>query len=300
MIDTGRGASFEEITIHFRVDNNSGRAVQSIKLKLKQTWSFGGGYFEKFTIFKVKHKDERFPLGQEEYENTLTTVIPEGDLRPSIQNACLIRCSYHITLIASVRAAGALRVRIPIIVASYPPKRINSNDVSSTSSATIASLPDDTSRNAQHSQLLETKMNKGTCLSSGLVDWDASLPEQVTQLDIPLVPSSSVDNTNVSALPPQTLNEPVLDLSDYTANNNNSRSYFEEDIKPPVVNVQLVDQYISGIGSTIQELESIYQRASTGNLVEVSHRLPVRSYISCNDNIGTPILFLANWLVLLL
>jgi hypothetical protein len=46
----------DKLTVHVELDNNSGRQVHAIKVKLKQTWTYGTGYFEKFTISKVKHK----------------------------------------------------------------------------------------------------------------------------------------------------------------------------------------------------------------------------------------------------
>jgi len=115
----------DKITVFLKVNNNSGRNVQSIKVKLKQTWAYGTGYFEKYTITKIKHKDRKFPLAEGFYDTEIPMVVPNCDLRPTIQNAALIRCGYHITVIASIRAGMDLRVRIPVIIASYPP--VNKN-----------------------------------------------------------------------------------------------------------------------------------------------------------------------------
>eukprot|EP01117_Protostelium_nocturnum_P004541 TRINITY_DN163_c0_g1_i1.p1 TRINITY_DN163_c0_g1~~TRINITY_DN163_c0_g1_i1.p1 ORF type:complete len:1141 (-),score=466.52 TRINITY_DN163_c0_g1_i1:95-3517(-) len=179
----------DKLNVHVSVENYSGRTVYSLKCKLKQIWVFGSGYFEKSTVTKIKHKDRGFPLESGNYKGTITLAVPNCDLKPTIQSASLIRSSYHITVIAVARATP-LRVRIPIVMGSFPPVSSGTNQSSSLVEAPTEYVPKE-----QHIAELNqtTQQNEVQAAEPILIDWDAPAPGQFDNrpdLERPLVPES--------------------------------------------------------------------------------------------------------------
>jgi hypothetical protein len=85
MLQSLNAYSGDKIIANVKVDNNSGRSVSSIKCKLKQTWTFGEGFYEKSSVFKVKHKDHSFPLDKGLHNISIPIIVPDLGLRPTIQ-----------------------------------------------------------------------------------------------------------------------------------------------------------------------------------------------------------------------
>ncbi len=72
-------------------------------MKLKQTWIWGLGTSHKRTVFKMKHKDAKFPIPQGIYSADIPILVPSIDLQPTVVNAALLRVTYQITVIGTVR-----------------------------------------------------------------------------------------------------------------------------------------------------------------------------------------------------
>lgn len=253
--------SGDKITIHCCLTNNSGRHVQSLKIKLKQLWSYGTGYFEKYTITKVKHKDRKFPFASGTYETDVAMVVPNCDLRPTIQNASLIRVSYHITVIGTIRAGGALRLRIPLIVASYPPVQKGGLTPKTARKAPVKKSEGD----KKEEEAEEAEINPEPIL----IDWDAPVPGQQANtgqfLAEPLMPM------NLTTSPPldggqSTPKRPVLNPADFSVDTD-AFDFFDE-VKPSQIHLDdlAVNSCVMEIQNHVTELDSAIQWASSGQL----------------------------------
>lgn len=112
--------SGDTVFLDVLLDNNSGRKIQSIRVKLKQIWHFGGNV-EKVDIFRLTHKDKQFPLGNASWRKKIPIIVPNTDFRPTITNATLIFVVYLISFRAVVHFGTDLTLKIPILMASFPP-----------------------------------------------------------------------------------------------------------------------------------------------------------------------------------
>lgn len=252
----------DKITVFLKVNNNSGRNVQSIKVKLKQIWSYGTGYFEKYTITKIKHKDRKFPLAEGEYKTEIPMVVPNCDLRPTIQNASLIRVSYHITIIASIRAGADLRVRIPIIMASYPP--VNKN---------IASTPKALRKPKKEEKEEEEEENTAK-IEPVLIDWDAPVPgQQPSDMDVlnaaPMMPNF-VPTTQFAPMSPALAKKPNIEPKDFFIESFDPQHSFDafEEVKPSPQSINEIEfnSRLSAVSEAVNEMDSAIQWAASGQL----------------------------------
>ncbi|PRP86956.1 hypothetical protein PROFUN_04966 [Planoprotostelium fungivorum] len=177
----------DKLAITVNLENYSGRTVYSLKCKLKQIWVFGSGFFEKSTVAKIKHKDKKFPLEAGKFSGVINLIVPNCDLKPTIQNATLIRSSYHLTILAAVRTSP-VRVRIPIVMGSFPPVRKEKGVMQSSA---LVEAP--TTYVSKEEQIADMSHNTDQEIASEplLIDWDAPAPGQfdnVSSFETPLVP----------------------------------------------------------------------------------------------------------------
>eukprot|EP01114_Cavostelium_apophysatum_P009796 TRINITY_DN2305_c0_g1_i1.p1 TRINITY_DN2305_c0_g1~~TRINITY_DN2305_c0_g1_i1.p1 ORF type:complete len:1192 (-),score=409.72 TRINITY_DN2305_c0_g1_i1:47-3622(-) len=259
--------SGDKLDVSVRIDNNSGRTVHSIKCKLKQTWTYGSGFWEKFTVFKVKHKDQQFPLQQGKYGINIPMIIPNLVSRPTVQNASLIRCVYHVTLKLSFRMGGDLRARIPIIVASFPPV---------IKDRTLAKSPGTSKLNTKRKEKRKSKSTpqqeplRASGPDPNLLNWDAAVPDQMGDYET-LAPQFA------AATPMQPLAEelhlmgPSLNINDYMMEFVPEEEEEEEAApitQPNEVFLREMDfnKYVGEMNQNIAELDAGIQWASAGQL----------------------------------
>lgn len=112
--------SGDTILLDVKLNNNSGKKIQALRIKLKQIW-FYGSRMEKVEIFRLTHKDKSFPLSNEFWSNQIPIKVPNVDFHPTVTNAALVFVCYFIIFKAIVNFGGDLVMKIPITMASHPP-----------------------------------------------------------------------------------------------------------------------------------------------------------------------------------
>ncbi len=75
--------------------------------------------------------DKQFPVKQGTWVGVIPIIVPDLELKPTVQNAALCRVCYYISVRAQVKGGTDLMLRVPITVNSFPPKPIREQDATS-------------------------------------------------------------------------------------------------------------------------------------------------------------------------
>jgi len=113
--------SGSKVDLHLKVHNFSGKTVKSLKIKVRRHIFFGSSN-DKQTVLKIKHIDKQFPLGHGIWNGYIPLVMPNLDLKPTVQNSSLCKVNYYISIRAQVHIGSDLIVRIPIIISPRIPE----------------------------------------------------------------------------------------------------------------------------------------------------------------------------------
>jgi len=178
------------------------------------------GYWQKGTVAKLKHKDHNFPLHQGQHNLSIPIVVPNLEHRPTIQNASLLRCVYHITLKFPFKVAGDFRVRIPIIVGTFPPKlRGRTYDAS----PTISTLPTRSDSTSSDESVEAPKSRP----AMNLINWDVANADQLATADT-VTPEISI-GTPLQPLPAETSEfGPSLNIYDFMDQTEANDTFMQE------------------------------------------------------------------------
>lgn len=252
--------SGDDIKLNLTIENNSGKKVQSVKIRLKQIWHYGG-IQNNIILFKTTRKDKNFPLGDETWHCQLPISIPKVDFKPSITNAgnlnnhfsilslkylflkALIRCEYYFSIRAYVHLGLDLKIRVPLQVGSCPPM-------------IIPNQPAADQAQSNQSALNQVQSNQTTTTKPKQFEWDAPSSYEGQIPSPTLQPTRTVPNSCMS--------------SNINTGQTQDRSLF----------MNHFDQFSNQLQRKIMELDYLIQCASSGKLAEVKNKQSSKNKLS--------------------
>jgi len=118
----------DSVAVNVSIDNNSGRNVNGLRLKLKQVIKTGNRETKKRTIVERSYCEKLvFPIRQKCWNGLIELLLPPENLKmattlgllPTVSNSKLVNVNYFLSLTARVSAGGDVKVRIPITIGSF-------------------------------------------------------------------------------------------------------------------------------------------------------------------------------------
>jgi len=118
----------DSVAVNVSIDNNSGRNVNGLHLKLKQVIKTGNRETKKRTIVERSYCEKLvFPIRQKCWNGLIELLLPPENLKmattlgllPTVSNSKLVNVNYFLSLTARVSAGGDVKVRIPITIGSF-------------------------------------------------------------------------------------------------------------------------------------------------------------------------------------